>query len=168
MSSRGRAGGARDFCSSACLQSCSWTLSSRTLSVCRRTPLVCSQTDWPEREPSKKFSPARAQSAATCRDRPALERRTRKFSKFPHGPISLRIEAKYGITPHKLLESTSWLVSPRNQGFSEMVHVQVRKMCCRRREREWNQMGRTEANSLWAVAFAVVLLGERNTQLPHS
>ena len=27
MSSLGRAGGARDFCSSACLQSCSWTLS---------------------------------------------------------------------------------------------------------------------------------------------
>ena len=37
---RGRAGGAQNFCSSACLQSCSWTLSSRTRSVCRRTPLV--------------------------------------------------------------------------------------------------------------------------------
>ena len=50
---RGRAGGTQNFFSKLCFQSCFWTLSSCTRSVCRRTPLVCSQTGWRESEPSK-------------------------------------------------------------------------------------------------------------------
>ena len=59
---RRRAGGARKFRSSACL-------SSRTLAVCRWTPLVCSSTDWRESAPSKLLP-----VALWCRTTPASRR----------------------------------------------------------------------------------------------
>ena len=64
MSPRGRAGGARDFCSSACLQSCS--------SV-PEDPASLLIDGLAGKWPIKNFSPARARSAATCRSRLALE-----------------------------------------------------------------------------------------------
>ena len=97
---RGRAGGTQNFFSELCFQSCFWTLSSCTRSVCRRTPLVCSQTGWRESAPSKLLQvelevqrPAGVvpNSSSTSED-------FFFFSKFQPCPISLQIEAKSGRT----------------------------------------------------------------------
>ena len=64
MSLLGRAGGARDFCSSACLQSCSCVPEDAASLLIDRLA-----GKWA----IKNFSPARARSAATCPGRPALE-----------------------------------------------------------------------------------------------
>ena len=70
---------ARDFCSSACLQSRPWSLSSRTLSVCRRTPLAAHRQTG-RKVGHQNFSRARARSAATCRGSSRTRaRRARKF-----------------------------------------------------------------------------------------
>ena len=79
---RGRAGGALNFFSKLCFQSCFWTLSSCTHSVWLRTPLLCSKTDWRESAPSKLLS----KSSSMCGDLPESSRtrgqRARKFFKI--------------------------------------------------------------------------------------
>ena len=69
----GRAGGTQNFFSKLCFQSCSWTLSSRTLSVCQRRPRQSAHGRTGRKVGHQNFSPARGRSAATCQGRPALE-----------------------------------------------------------------------------------------------
>ena len=85
---RGRAGGALNFFSKLCFQSCFWTLSSCTHSVWLRTPLLCSKTDWRESAPSKLLS----KSSSMCGDPPESSRtrgqRARNFFKISALPNS--------------------------------------------------------------------------------